>query len=47
VFQELKQYLTSPPVIVAPKPGEHLLVYITAIAEAVSMVLVTEWLEPP
>jgi hypothetical protein len=47
VFQELKQYLTSPPVIVAPKPGEHLLVYITATAEAVSMVLVTEWLEPP
>jgi hypothetical protein len=41
-FQELKRYLTSPPVMVAPEPGEPLLLYITATAEAVSMVLVTE-----
>jgi hypothetical protein len=47
VFQDLKWYLTSPPVMVAPKPGEPLLLYVTATAEAVSMVLVTERLEPP
>jgi hypothetical protein len=46
-FQELKQYLTSPPVMVAPKPGEPLLLYITAISEVVSMVLVVERPEPP
>jgi hypothetical protein len=46
VFQELKRYLTSPPVMVALKPTEPLLVYITVIAEAVSMVLVTERSEP-
>jgi hypothetical protein len=29
-FQELKRYLTSPLVMVVPKPGEPLLLYITA-----------------
>jgi hypothetical protein len=33
--------------MVAPEPGEPLLLYITATAEAVSMVLVTERSEPP
>jgi hypothetical protein len=47
VFQELKQYLTSPPVMVAPEPEEALLLYIAATAKAVKMVLVTEWPEPP
>jgi hypothetical protein len=42
VLQELKRYLTSPPVMVASEPGEPLLLYITATAEAVSMVLVIE-----
>jgi hypothetical protein len=37
-FQELKRYLTSPPVVVAPEPGEPLLLYIAATAEVVSMV---------
>jgi hypothetical protein len=37
-FQELKRYLTSPPVMVAPEPGEPLLLYIAATSEAVSMV---------
>jgi hypothetical protein len=46
-FQELKQYLTSPPVIVALEPGEPLLFYVTAIVEAVSMVLIAERSEPP
>jgi hypothetical protein len=41
-FQELKRYLTSPPVMVAPKPGKPLLLYIAATSEAVSMVLVAE-----
>jgi hypothetical protein len=38
-FQELKRYLTSSSVLVAPEPGEPLLLYIAAIAEVVSMVL--------
>jgi hypothetical protein len=42
-FQELKWYLTSSPVMVAPKPEEPLLLYITAM----SMILVTERPEPP
>jgi hypothetical protein len=46
-FQELKRYLISLPVMVASEPGEALLLYIAAIVEAVSMVLVSEWLEPP
>jgi hypothetical protein len=33
--------------MVAPKPGEPLLLYITTIAKAVNMVLVTERSEPP
>jgi hypothetical protein len=45
-LQELKRYLTSPPVMVAPKPGEPLLLYITATLEAVSMVLVAERPDP-
>jgi dsDNA-binding SOS-regulon protein len=46
VFQELKRYLTSPPVMVAPEPGEPLLLYIMATTEVVSMVLVAERSEP-
>jgi hypothetical protein len=45
-FQELKRYLTSPPVMVAPEPGEPLLLYITATSEAVSIVLVIERPDP-
>jgi hypothetical protein len=45
-FQELKMYLTSPPVVVAPEPGEPLLLYIVASSEAVSMVLVAERPDP-
>jgi hypothetical protein len=41
-FQELKRYLTLPPVMVAPEPGEPLLLYIAATSEAVSMVLVAD-----
>jgi hypothetical protein len=41
-LQELKQYLTSLPIMVDLKLGEHLLLYITATTEVMSMVLVTE-----
>jgi hypothetical protein len=46
-FQKLKRYLTSMSVMVALELGEPLLLYITATAEAVSMVLVAERSEPP
>jgi hypothetical protein len=45
-FQELKRYLTSPLIMVALEPGEPLLLYIAATAEAVSMVLVVERPDP-
>jgi hypothetical protein len=45
-FHELKRYLTSPPKMVATVLGEPLLLYIAATAEAVSMVLVAERLDP-
>jgi len=41
-FQELKQHLTSLPILVTPEPGEMLFLYLAASAEAVSMVLVVE-----
>jgi dsDNA-binding SOS-regulon protein len=46
-FQELKRYLTSPPVMVAPEPREPLMLYVVAIAEAVSMILVADQPESP
>jgi hypothetical protein len=45
-FQELKRYLTSPPVMVVLEPSEPLLLYIVATSEAVSMVLVAERPDP-
>ena len=44
-FQEMKQYLTSLLVLVAPKLGETLFLYLSATSEVVSMVLVMERLE--
>jgi hypothetical protein len=41
-FQEMKQYLTSLPVLVAPGPGETLFLYLAAMTEVISMVLVAE-----
>jgi hypothetical protein len=38
----MKQYLTSLPVLVAPDLGETLFLYLAAMAEVISMVLVTE-----
>jgi hypothetical protein len=44
-FQEMKQYLTSLPVLVAPDPGEMLFLYLAATTEVISMVLVAERFE--
>lgn len=41
-FQHLKRYLKSPPVLVAPKPGKPLLLYLAATDQVVSSVLVAE-----
>jgi hypothetical protein len=41
-FQEMKQYLTSLPVLVAPEPGDTLFLYLAATSEVISMVLVAE-----
>jgi hypothetical protein len=41
-FQEMKQYLTSLPVLIAPDPGETLFLYLATMTEVISMVLVTE-----
>ena len=45
-FQELKDFLTSPPVLAAPEDGEILLLYIAATTNVVSIVLVDERDEP-
>jgi hypothetical protein len=45
-FRELKRYLTLPLIMVTPEPGEPLLLYITAIANALSMVRVAERPDP-
>jgi hypothetical protein len=45
-FQELKQYITSLPLMVTLEPGEPLLLYVTTTIEVVSMVLVIERSEP-
>ena len=41
-FENLKQVLTTPPVLVAPNEGEPLLLYIAATNKVVSTVLVIE-----
>jgi dsDNA-binding SOS-regulon protein len=45
-LQDLKRYLSSQPVMVAPEPSEPLLLYIATTSEAVSMVLVVERPDP-
>jgi hypothetical protein len=47
VFQDLKRYHTSSSAMVALELGEPLLLYITATAEVMSMVLIAERPEPP
>src|SRR5438105_683341 len=41
-FDELKQFLTNPPVLVPPMPKEPLLLYITATSHMVSTAIVAE-----
>src|SRR5438128_1619385 len=41
-LQGLKEYLSSPPVLMAPLPEEPLLLYVAATPVVVSVVLVTE-----
>jgi hypothetical protein len=45
-FQELKDFLTSPPVLTTLEDGEVLLLYIAATTNVVSIVLVVERDEP-
>ena len=45
-FQELKDFLISPPVLTAPEDGEVLLLYIAATTNVVSNVLVIKRDEP-
>jgi hypothetical protein len=42
VFSQLKKVVSTPPVLVAPKEREKLLLYIAATHQVVSMVLVVE-----
>lgn len=46
-LQDLKKYLASPPILVAPMPGERLLLYIAATTQVVSVALVAELEEDP
>lgn len=41
-MKDLKKYLSSPPVLVAPYDGEELLLYISTTPQVVSAVLVVE-----
>ena len=41
-LQDLKRYLASPPILVAPKSDEPLLLYVAATTQVVSAVLVAE-----
>ena len=45
-FQELKDFLTLPPIPTAPEDGEVLILYIAATTNVVSTVLVNERDEP-
>ena len=41
-FEDLKKYLATPPILVAPEPDEELFLYIASGPKAVSGVLVVE-----
>nr|GEX52410.1 reverse transcriptase domain-containing protein [Tanacetum cinerariifolium] len=41
-FKQLKQHLSELPLLVAPKPKEELIIYLSATYEAISAVLMTE-----
>ena len=41
-FEQLKLFLTKPPIMIAPRPDETLLIYITATSRVVSTAIVVE-----
>ena len=41
-FKKLKQYLSSPPILVAARPDEPLLLFVAAMTQVVSAVLIAE-----
>ena len=41
-FDKLKAFLTNPPVLASPEPGEPLLLYVAATNQVVSTALVVE-----
>jgi hypothetical protein len=41
-LQDFKHHLQSPPILMAPKPGKNLLLYIAATTHIVSMAIVVE-----
>jgi hypothetical protein len=41
-IQDFMEYLASPPILVAPRPNEPLLLYVAATSQVVSAVLVVE-----
>jgi hypothetical protein len=41
-FLVLKKYLSSPPILVSPRPNELLLLYVSATTQVVSVALVVE-----
>src|SRR5919201_1448521 len=45
-FNRLKEYLTSPPIMVPPNKGEEMMLYVTATKHVVSMAIVVEREEP-
>jgi hypothetical protein len=45
-FTQLKEFLTSPPVLIAPQKDDVLLLYIVATDRVVSTVIVVEREEP-
>ena len=45
-FEDLKKYLASPPIMVAPRPREPLKLYLAATPQTASAVLVVEREEP-
>ena len=41
-FEQLKLFLTKPPIVTAPRPDETLLIYITSTSRVVSTTIVVE-----
>ena len=41
-FEELKRYLASPPILVAPRPRKPLILYLAATPQTASAVLMAE-----